>query len=154
MEEKSLGRQVAAESFGSLFLVATIIGSGMMGDNLSPDDGVALLGNALATWGILYVLITSLCPISGAHLNPLVSCAAFLKQSMTFGKLSLFCAAQVGGGIVGAYVAHGMFMERNNEFHGEDRDTYGEFFAEIVATVGLLCCIAGFIAAKADVAMG
>mmetsp|Transcript_9290 Transcript_9290/g.28462 ORF Transcript_9290/g.28462 Transcript_9290/m.28462 type:complete len:272 (-) Transcript_9290:252-1067(-) len=151
---KSLPRQLAAELFGTMFLVATIIGSGMMGDNLSPDDGVALLGNTLATWGILYVLITALGPISGAHFNPVVSATAFLKREFSFLKFALFCCAQGGGGVVGAYVAHGMFMKRNGEFDGKDRDTDGEFFAEFVATVGLLSCIFGFVAAKADVGMG
>jgi len=151
---KSLGRQVACEFFGTMFLVATIIGSGMMGDNLSPDDGVALLGNTLATWGILYVLITALGPISGAHFNPVVSACCFLKREMGFPKLVVFSVFQVGGGVVGAYVAHAMFMKRNGEFDGKDRDSDGEFFAEFVATVGLLSTIFGFVKARADVAMG
>lgn len=151
---KSLPKQVAAEFFGTMYLVATIIGSGMMGDNLSADDGVALLGNTLATWGILYVLITALGPVSGAHFNPVVSATAFLKREFDFLKFAIFVVAQVCGGIVGAYVAHAMFMKRNKEFDGKDRDTDGEFFAEFIATVGLLSVIFGFIAAKADVAMG
>ena len=72
-EEASLARQVFAECLGTMFLVAVIVGSGYHGDILSPDDGVALLGNTLATWGILYVLISVLGGISGAHFNPVVS---------------------------------------------------------------------------------
>lgn len=100
----SLGRQVFAEFLGTMFLVATIIGSGMMGDNLSADDGVALLGNTLATWGILYVLITTLGPVSGAHFNPVVTLAFWLKRECDTRAAALFAPAQVGGAIVGASV--------------------------------------------------
>jgi len=149
----SFGRQCAAEFLGTLYLVATIIGSGMMGDNLSPDDGVALLGNTLATWGILFVLITILGPVSGAHFNPVVSMSFFLKRELAVESLLPYLVCQFGGGIVGAYVAHAMFMKRNGEFDGKDRDTDGEFFSEIVATIGLLATIFGSIRAKADVPM-
>lgn len=149
----TLGRQVFAEFLGTLLLVATIIGSGMMGDNLSDDDGVALLGNTLATWGILYVLITTLGPVSGAHFNPVVTCAFWLKRECASSHAALFVPAQVGGAIAGAYVAHGMFMHRNGIFDGKDRDSDGELFSEFVTTFGLLLTILGGIAAKKDVPM-
>ena len=63
-------------------LVCVIVGSGIMGDNLSADDGVALLGNTLATWGILFVLITVFGPVSGAHFNPVVSLCFYLKKEL------------------------------------------------------------------------
>eukprot|EP00966_Prymnesium_polylepis_P132274 3058784-Prymnesium_polylepis.1 len=72
---KDIARQGVAEFAGTATLVATIIGSGIMGDTLSTDDGVALLGNTLATWGILFVLITIFGPVSGAHFNPVVTYA-------------------------------------------------------------------------------
>ena len=110
-----------------------------MGDNLSPDDGVALLGNTLATWGILYILISALGQISGAHFNPVVSMCFYLKRpgrrgprraprepghrgrvggrSRNVGELDLarlvaFVVVQVGGAILGAAVAHAMFMDK------------------------------------------
>ncbi|KAJ8601040.1 hypothetical protein CTAYLR_007975 [Chrysophaeum taylorii] len=150
----SLSRATFAEFLGTLYLVCTIIGSGIMGDTLSEDDGIALLGNTLATWGILFVLITVLGPVSGAHFNPVVSIAFFMKREIDVRTLAFYLPAQFGGGIVGAYVAHAMFMIRNGEFDGKDRDTDGEFFSEAVATLGLLMTIFGCIEAKADVAMG
>merc|ERR1719399_729019 len=101
-------------------LVATIIGSGIMGDNLSVDDGVALLGNTLATWGILYVLITVLGPVSGAHFNPVVTTSFFLKRELEATPSLVFFVAQFAGGIVGATVAHGMFELPAAAFNGKD----------------------------------
>lgn len=148
----STDRQCVAEFVGTCYLVATIIGSGMMGDNLSPDDGVALLGNTLATMGILFVLITIMGGISGAHFNPLVSICFFLKRELPLANTLLHIFFQFAGAITGAYAAHAMFMKRNGEFDGKDRDTDGEFFAEIVATIGLLMTIFGSLRAKAGVA--
>ena len=100
--EASLARQVFAECLGTMFLVAVIVGSGYHGDILSPDDGVALLGNTLATWGILYVLISVLGGISGAHFNPVVSCCFWLKRELSSLKFALFVPFQVGGAILGS----------------------------------------------------
>ena len=149
----SLDRQVFAEFLGTAFLVCTIIGSGMMGDNLSPDDGVALLGNTLATWGILYVLISTLGGVSGAHFNPVVSTCFWLKRELDAKALALFVPFQVLGAIFGALVAHAMFMHRNGFFDGKDRDSDGELFSEFVATFGLLLTIFGGIKANKDVPM-
>lgn len=143
--DPDIPRILAAEFVGTMFLVATIIGSGMMGDNLSADDGVALLGNTLATWGILYVLITVFGPVSGAHFNPVVTVVFFLRQEIRILQTLVVIPAQVLGGILGAIVAHGMFNVVAVEFEGKDRNTYGEFFSEIVATVGLLVTILGCI---------
>mmetsp|Transcript_19763 Transcript_19763/g.58806 ORF Transcript_19763/g.58806 Transcript_19763/m.58806 type:complete len:212 (-) Transcript_19763:75-710(-) len=125
----------------------------MMGDNLSPDDGVALLGNTLATWGILYILISALGPISGAHFNPVVSMCFFLKRELAPALTAAFVVVQVGGAILGACVAHAMFMEKMRIADGKDRDTDGELFSEFVTTVGLLLTIFGGVAAKKDVGM-
>eukprot|EP00406_Dinophysis_acuminata_P072799 CAMPEP_0179252684 /NCGR_PEP_ID=MMETSP0797-20121207/22340_1 /TAXON_ID=47934 /ORGANISM="Dinophysis acuminata, Strain DAEP01" /LENGTH=372 /DNA_ID=CAMNT_0020960519 /DNA_START=155 /DNA_END=1273 /DNA_ORIENTATION=+ len=121
-----------------------------MGDSMSEDDGIALLGNALATWGILYVLITVLGPPSGAHFNPIVSLSFFLKQELELLPMLAFFVAQFIGGILGAWVAHGMFREPLTEaFQGKDRDTQAEFLGEVVSTLGLLMTIHGCIAADA-----
>ena len=146
-----LPRMMVAEFFGTCFLVATIVGSGMMGDNLSPDDGVALLGNTLATWGILFVLITVFGPVSGADFNPVVSATKCCKRMIPVKQLLAFVPCQFAGGIGGAVVAHAMFnVTAIGAFEGKDRDTGGELFAEAVATVGLLVTIFGSIAVKAE----
>merc|ERR1712023_421987 len=82
MNAYDLPRQCVAEFVGTSMLVCVIVGSGIMGDNLSTDDGVALLGNTLATWGILFVLITVFGPVSGAHFNPVVSTCFALKGEL------------------------------------------------------------------------
>lgn len=152
-EKITSNQMIISEFIGTSFLVTTIIGSGIMGDNLSSDDGVALLGNTMATWGILYVMISILGPISGAHFNPIVSTIFWLKGELETKHLGCFMVVQFGGAIVGCYVAHGMFMIRNGEFNGKDRDTDGEMFSEIVATTGLILTIFGGIKAKKDVPM-
>ena len=151
--EASLARQVFAEALGTMFLVAVIVGSGYHGDILSPDDGVALLGNTLATWGILYVLISVLGGISGAHFNPVVSCCFWLKRELSSLKFALFVPFQIGGAILGSHVAHAMFQKKIYYFDGKDRDSWGEFFSEALTTLGLLLTIFGGIKAKADVPM-
>ena len=151
--EASLARQVFAEALGTMFLVAVIVGSGYHGDILSPDDGVALLGNTLATWGILYVLISVLGGISGAHFNPVVSCCFWLKRELSSLKFALFVPFQIGGAILGSHVAHAMFQKKIYYFDGKDRDSWGEFFSEALTTLGLLLTIFGGIKAKGDVPM-
>jgi len=141
-------RQVAAEFVGTVLLVATIVGSGIMGDNLSADDGVALLGNTLATWGILFVLITVFGPISGAHFNPIVSTVFWLRREIELSQVLAVVPAQFLGGILGTILAHGMFEENAVSFAGKDRDSAGEFLGEIVATFGLLVTILGAVQAN------
>tara|TARA_Y100000389_G_scaffold205033_1_gene262215 strand:- start:7706 stop:8467 length:762 start_codon:yes stop_codon:yes gene_type:complete len=148
-----VNKSVFAEFIGTCFLVTTIVGSGIMADNLTEDDAVALLGNTLATWGILYVMISILDPISGAHFNPIVSTAFWLKGQLDTKKLYQFIVAQHAGAITGTYIAHAMFMTRNGEFTGKDRNSDGELFSELVTTCGLLMTIFGGIKAKKDVPM-
>ena len=143
-----LRRKLIAEFVGSTTLVATIIGSGIMAENLSAgNDGVALLGNTLATWGILFVLITVFGPISGAHFNPIVSMAFCLKRELGVLHTFAFILAQIVGAISGAFVAHANFDQPLASFDGKDRSTVGEFVGEITATIGLLMTIFGSIAA-------
>ena len=144
-------RSLYSEFIGSWFLVTTIIGSGIMGSNLSDDDGIALLGNTIATWGILYSMISVLDPISGAHFNPLVSLAFRIKGDLNTKELILYILCQTSGCISGAYTAHGMFMIRNGEFEGKNRNTDGEMLSEIITTFGLLLTIFGGIKGKKDV---
>ena len=145
---------MVAELIGTCLLVACVIGSGIMGDSLSPDNaGVALLGNAIATWGILYVLITVFGPVSGAHFNPVVTAAFFLFRDGAIGNDTLgaimYALSQFGGGILGTIVAHAMFNlpAIGNFADAKNRDSPGELFGEIVATFGLLLTIFGTILA-------
>ena len=105
-----LPRRLAAEGFGSFFLFATVIGSGVMAENLADGNvAVALLGNTLATGAILFVLITILGPISGAHLNPAVSLVMAMRRELPWKELVPFVAVQLGAGLLGAFAVHLMF---------------------------------------------
>jgi glycerol uptake facilitator-like aquaporin len=115
-----------------------------MGDNLSTDDGVALLGNALATMGILFVLITVFGKVSGAHFNPLVSLSFCLRREMDVLPCIVFVVVQTAGCIVGTVAAHAMFQNHTGAaFDGKSRESGGEVFGEVVATFGLLLTIHG-----------
>ena len=99
-----------AEILGTAFLLATVIGSGIMGDTLSGGNiAIALLGNTIATGAILYVLITILGPVSGAHFNPAVTLVFFLRNEISARDGALYVLLQIIGGILGVWVAHMMF---------------------------------------------
>src|SRR2546421_12331105 len=104
-----LPRRLAAELLGTLLLVATVVGSGIMAERLTHDVALALLGNTLPTGAILVVLITILGPISGAHFNPAVSLVFVLKRELGAADGLLYTIAQIGGGILGTLLAHAMF---------------------------------------------
>src|SRR5436190_1451921 len=100
----SLARRVAAEGLGAFFLFACVIGSGIMAQKLSAgNDAIALLGNTLATGAILFVLITILGPISGAHMNPAVSLVAASRRELSWGDTGVYIVAQLAFGILGAW---------------------------------------------------
>src|SRR5438270_6211851 len=102
-EAQALPRRIAAEGIGSFFLFATVIGSGIMAQNLSGgNDAVALLGNTLATGALLFVLITMLGPISGAHMNPAVSLVAASRAELSWTDAAAYIAVQLCFGILGA----------------------------------------------------
>src|SRR5688572_21703387 len=99
-----LGRRLTAEALGSFFLFATVIGSGIMAENLSDgNDAVALLGNTLATGAMLFVLITMLGPVSGAHMNPAVSLVAASRRELGWPDAAGYIAVQLAFGILGAW---------------------------------------------------
>src|SRR3569833_1549574 len=104
-----LPRRLVAEGFGTLLLVATVVGSGIMAETLTKDIGLALLGNTIPTGAILVVLITILGPISGAHFNPAVTAVFALRRELTPPEAMGYVAAQVAGGILGTMMAHAMF---------------------------------------------
>ncbi|MDP3737440.1 MAG: MIP/aquaporin family protein [Hyphomonadaceae bacterium] len=106
----NLPRRVLAEALGSLLLAATVIGSGILASRLAGgNDAVALLGNTAATGAMLFVLITALGPVSGAHFNPAVTMVMVLRRELGPGSAAFFVLAQVGGCILGAWLAHAMF---------------------------------------------
>src|SRR5215467_10866294 len=109
MQTFDLSRRLAAETLGTAFLVATVVGSGIMAETLTKDVALALLGNTLPTGAILVVLITILGPISGAHFNPAVTLVFMIRGELRPPHAARYIAAQVLGGILGTMVAHAMF---------------------------------------------
>jgi len=141
-----LGRRIAAEGLGSFFLFACVIGSGIMADHLSGgNDAVALLGNTLATGAMLFVLITMLGPISGAHFNPAVSLVAASRRELRWTDAAAYIAAQFAFGILGAWAAHLMFDLPTLQLSLKARTGLGQWAGEFVATFGLILTILGTV---------
>lgn len=139
-----LARRLAAEGIGAFFLFVTVIGSGIMAENLSGgNDAVALLGNTLATGAILFVLITMLGPISGAHMNPAVSLVAALRRELSWRDAAAYAGAQLALGILGAWAAHLMFDLPTLQLSVKARTGLGQWTGEAVATFGLILTIIG-----------
>src|ERR1700735_3005404 len=109
MPSFDLSRRLAAEALGTAFVVATVVGSGIMAEGLTKDVALALLGNTLPTGAILVVLISILGPISGAHFNPAVTLVFTLKRELTPAEALGYILAQIAGGIAGTLMAHAMF---------------------------------------------
>ena len=142
-------KQLVAEFLGTMMLVATVVGSGIMADGLSAgNDAVALLGNTIATGAILYVLITVLGPVSGAHFNPAVSIAFFLKKQLSAKTCLCFILFQIAGGIAGTMLAHFMFELPLIQLSDNARSGLSQYGSEWLATMGLICVIFGGIASK------
>jgi glycerol uptake facilitator-like aquaporin len=139
-----LSRRLAAEALGTAFLLATVIGSGIMGERLAGGNvALALLGNTLPTGAILVVLILIFGPISGAHFNPAVSVAFALRGELGWRELAPYVAVQIIGGILGTFAAHVMFDLPIMQISMHVRSGSGQWFAESVATFGLLLTIFG-----------
>ncbi|MDQ6638278.1 MAG: aquaporin family protein [Pseudomonadota bacterium] len=137
-----LSRRAAAEGLGTLLLVAVVIGSGIMGERLSGGNAaIALLANAAATAGGLYVLIEIFSPLSGAHFNPVVSLAMAARGALARDALLAYIVAQLAGAVLGAWLAHAMFDLGIVQFSTKVRAGPGQWLAEVVATFGLLVVI-------------
>ena len=142
----ALGRRLAAEGLGSFFLFATVIGSGIMAERLAAGNGaVALLGNTLATGAILFVLITMLGPVSGAHMNPAVSLVAASRGELGWRDTAAYIAAQLAFGILGAWAAHAMFELPVLQLSTRARTGGGQWLGEAIATFGLVLTILGTV---------
>lgn len=133
-----LSRRLAAEALGTAFLVATVVGSGIMADRLTDDVALTLLGNTLPTGAILIVLIAVFGPISGAHFNPAVTVAMRLTGGLRSGDAASYVLAQIFGGIAGTLAAHLMFELPLLQFGSTARTGAAQWWSEIVATFGLL----------------
>lgn len=145
-DQPPLGRRLAAEAVGSFFLFACVIGSGIMAANLSQgNDAVALLGNTIATGAILFVLITILGPISGAHMNPAVTLVAASRRELRWADAAAYIAAQLAFGIVGAWAAHLMFDLPMLQLSVKARTGLGQWTGEAIATLGLILTILGTV---------
>lgn len=136
-------RQYAAESLGTALLLATVVGSGVMGEALAAGNlAVALLANAIATGGALYVLILGLGPISGAHFNPLVSLIEVAFRRLPRAQLPGYLLAQLVGAVAGVMLAHVMFGLDPVQTSQHVRSSTGELVSEVVAAFGLWLVIA------------
>jgi len=134
-------RALLSEYFGTTVLVATVIGSGIMGTNLSSDNLVVLLVNALATIFVLGVLILTLGPVSGAHFNPLVTISLAITNQFPAKQIIPFVLAQVAGAIYGAVIANAMFGQALLQISTKQRFELGTAIGEVVATTMLLFVI-------------
>ena len=146
-----LPRQSAAEFLGTALLLATIIGSGIMAAKLAAGNAaLALLCNTIPTGAILAVLILIFGPVSGAHLNPVVTFAFVLRRELPAASAFPYVAAQVSGAIVGAWLAHFMFEMPVLQVASTARVGPGQWIAEAVATFGLLLTIFGCLASARE----
>jgi glycerol uptake facilitator-like aquaporin len=135
-------RRLAAEALGSVLLAATVIGSGIMGERLAQGNvAIALLANTFATVAVLYVLITLLAPISGAHFNPLVSLIAAINKRHSWNEMAAFAIVQVAGCCAGAVLAHAMFAIPLVQSSTHVRTGWPQWLGEFVATCGLLLVV-------------
>jgi glycerol uptake facilitator-like aquaporin len=139
--EFPIDRRLAAEALGTAFLVATVVGSGIMAESLTHDVALALLANTLPTGAILVVLITILGPVSGAHFNPAVSLVFALRRELGFSEAAFYMLAQIAGGIAGTIIAHLMFSLPVLDPSLKVRTGGAQWLAEWVATFGLVATI-------------
>lgn len=146
MEHFSTPRRLVAEGLGSALLLATVVGSGIMGERLAGGNvAIALLGNTLATGAALVVLIWIFGPISGAHFNPAVTLVAALRRDLPWRLALGYPIVQIIGAVLGVWVAHAMFGEPILQVSTKLRAGGSQAFAEIVATFGLIATILGAV---------
>jgi glycerol uptake facilitator-like aquaporin len=146
----ALVQRAFCEWLGTAFLLAAVVGSGIMAQKLAGDDAIALLCNTLPTGTILVVLILVFGPLSGAHFNPAVSIAFALRSELPWSEAGIYIAAQVLGGLVGVWIAHLMFELPVWQFSINERTGPGQWLAEAVATFGLLLTIFGCVSRRPD----
>jgi len=143
-------RKWLAEYIGTATLVCVVVGSGIMGTNLSKDSGVALLINAFSTIFALALLILIIAPISGAHFNPAVSLVQVLRREMNAVEFLSFISAQIAGAISGAIIANVMFDLEAIQISTNERVSTGTLVGEVIATAGLITVIFVLVARRQD----
>lgn len=148
---KDLQARVVAEAVGTAFLVAAVVGSGIMAERLAAGNAaLALLCNTIATGAALVALILAFGPISGAHLNPAVSIADAMEGGLGWSEAGAYIAGQVAGGIAGAVAAHAMFGLPTISISHHARSGPAQFLSEFIATFGLVCVIWGCVRAQSN----
>ncbi|GAB5502266.1 aquaporin [Pyruvatibacter sp.] len=151
MSDFTLTRRLAAEAVGTAILVGTVVGSGIMGVALaSGNDAVALLGNTIATGAILVVLIMVFGPVSGAHFNPAVTFAFWLKRDITLAAALAYVVVQVAGGLVGTGLAHAMFELDIIQASTHVRAGPPQWLGEFLATFALLASILALLKTRPE----
>ena len=146
MPDAPIVRRLVAEALGTFLLFATVIGSGIMAERLAGGNvAVALLANTMATGAILFVLITMLGPISGAHMNPAVTLVAAASGGLRWPEAFAYIVVQLVFGIAGAWIAHAMFDLPILEFSTKARTGIGQWIGEGLATFGLIVTILGTV---------
>jgi len=141
-----LSRRLLSEAIGSFLLFATVVGSGIMAQSLAGGNiALALLANTLATGAMLFVLITMLGPVSGAHFNPAVTLVMRLRHEIATLPALAYVVAQLAGGILGVWAAHLMFGLPLLELSTKARTGPGQWMGEAIATFGLILTILGTV---------
>ena len=144
-------RQLVAEGLGTAFLLATVVGSGIMGERLADGNvALALLGNTIATGAILAVLILVFGAISGAHFNPAVTLAFRLRGEIGRAAAGAYVVVQIIGGLMGTWAAHVMFDERIFQLSTTLRSGFPQWTAEFIAAFGLVATILGCLRARPE----
>ena len=147
----SSSRRLAAECLGTALLLATVVGSGIMAERLAGGNvALALLGNTIPTGAILFVLITMLGPVSGAHFNPAVTLAFWMRREIKLNEALAYVGVQIIGAIMGTLVAHAMFEEILLQTSTNIRNGPAQWLSEGVATFGLVATILGTLRWRPD----
>jgi glycerol uptake facilitator-like aquaporin len=149
MNTPSLARRLLAELLGSAFLAAVVIGSGIAAHTLSPNDvGLDLFESAAATAAGLYTIILMFGPVSGGHFNPVVSLADASFGGLSWRDALAYVPAQLGGCVLGAVAANGMFSLAAVSISTHHRASTAHLFSEVIATTGLLLVIFSLVRTK------
>ena len=144
-------QKLAVEGIGTALLLIGVVGSGIMGETLAGGNvAIALLANAIATGCILYVIITTLGPISGAHFNPIVTGYFWNHHELPTKDAALYIVAQIVGGVIGVWLTHLMFDLPLWQLSTTDRTRAALWSSEIIASFGLLFVIIGGLRSRAE----
>ena len=147
----SFARKLTAEALGTAFLLATVVGSGIMAETLAGGNvALALLGNTIATGAILAVLILVFGPVSGAHFNPAVTLAFLIRREIGARDAAIYVLIQIAAGLAGVVVAHVMFGEPAFAASAKARTGIGQWTGEFVAAFGLVATILGTVRFRPD----